>query len=275
MPSSSVANSSRTTEKEAKSSSSTDLQISKLRFDHIDHTSHLRSAFGHGSFRSGQLPVINSVLDSQDCMAVFPTGAGKVRILKLNPNLNLRESSSWGCSAAWASECLSWQSPSHFFNPSHSVFAIPIPCYSSARSNYRGITIDCSDGRSSAAIAAVFIVFIVFTVVLFYLFIFTQAARHRSSIDSQRFGCCHTKRSVHQIDGGIEESMSFSWILLKSDLSNLSSKFHTNHQPPTQGNQTTLRLLYLTPEMLSNTEFQVGDVFGCSICVITFFSVSS
>jgi ATP-dependent DNA helicase RecQ len=37
----------------------------------------LQSVFGFGSFREGQEPVVNKLLDGQSVLAVFPTGAGK------------------------------------------------------------------------------------------------------------------------------------------------------------------------------------------------------
>jgi ATP-dependent DNA helicase RecQ len=37
----------------------------------------LKDAFGYDSFRPGQLPIVQSVLDGKDCVGVMPTGAGK------------------------------------------------------------------------------------------------------------------------------------------------------------------------------------------------------
>jgi ATP-dependent DNA helicase RecQ len=37
----------------------------------------LKDAFGYDTFRPGQLPIIQSVLDGKDCVGVMPTGAGK------------------------------------------------------------------------------------------------------------------------------------------------------------------------------------------------------
>lgn len=37
----------------------------------------LREVFGYRSFRGGQEPLVDAVLDGRDVMAVMPTGAGK------------------------------------------------------------------------------------------------------------------------------------------------------------------------------------------------------